>query len=297
MPKVENLSKQLEKFESQFPGGTESNKIAAAYNSIVDQTRSFVHKAGFDKVVLGLSGGIDSALVAKIAVDCFGAENVFGLILPGPFSSQSSINDANELACALNIKTKTQFINSAYKAFMENIDTEDGSLTSQNVQARCRMIYIMAYSNQHEHLMLNTANKTEVYTGYSTMYGDMAGGYAPLGNTYKTDVFKMCVLKNLQAQRLAERNLSKNADLPIPEAIIAKPPSAELCENQTDENSLGLSYPMIDAILRELVDNKRSAADTITLGYPDKDVQLVASKKAKSEYKRMYEPPCPITLH
>lgn len=165
MPKIIPLKEQLENFEAECFSGDEPNKILRMYNSCVEQTKRFVTDSGFSDVVIGLSGGIDSSLVAKIAVDAFGREHVHGMILPGPYTSQDSINDANKLAENLGIDVKTVFINSAYEAFVNSLNSEDeqiSDLTSQNIQARCRMIVLMAASNENNWLMLNTANKSEV---------------------------------------------------------------------------------------------------------------------------------------
>lgn len=290
MPKIVNLKEQLQNFEAECFSGDEPNQILRKYNACVEQTKKFVNDSGFEDVVIGLSGGVDSSLVAKIAVDAFGKEHVHGLILPGPYTSQDSINDAAKLAENLGIDCKTVFINSAYEAFMNSLVNEEGQvsdLTSQNIQARCRMIITMAYSNENNWLMLNTANKSEVYTGYSTLYGDMAGGFAPIGDVYKCDVFKMCIAKNLQERRM----FGNNEDV-IPANIINKAPSAELTENQTDEASLGVDYATLDAILHEIVDNNKSQQDIVFLGYSEVDVQTVFTKVKKSEHKRHYEPPC-----
>ena len=290
MPKIIPLREQLTKFEEECFTGKEPNEILRKYNACVEQTKQFVGDSGFSDVVIGLSGGIDSALVAKIAVDAFGKEHVHGVLLPGPYSSQESLNDAKKLAENLGIDTKTIFINSAYEAVVNNLresGEEVSDLTSQNIQARLRMTNIMAISNEYNWLMLNTANKSEVYTGYSTLYGDMAGGFAPIGDVFKCDVFKMCIAKNLQEKRMFENN----EDV-IPANIISKAPSAELTENQTDEASLGVDYATLDAILHEYVDNGKKAQDIVFLGYNEVDVQTVLSKVKKSEHKRHYEPPC-----
>lgn len=165
MPKIIPLQEQLENFETECFSGDEPNQILRMYNACVEQTKKFVTDSGFSDVVIGLSGGIDSSLVAKIAVDAFGREHVHGMILPGPFTSQDSINDANKLAANLGIEVKTVFINSPYEAFVNSLNSEDeqiSDLTSQNIQARCRMIVLMAASNENNWLMLNTANKSEV---------------------------------------------------------------------------------------------------------------------------------------
>ena len=152
MPKIIPLKEQLKNFEADCFSGDEPNKILRKYNMCVEQTKQFVTDSGFTDVVIGLSGGIDSSLVAKIAVDAFGKEHVHGVILPGPYTSQDSINDAKKLAENLGIDSKTVFINSAYEAFMKSFSengTEASDLTSQNIQARCRMIMIMAFSNEN----------------------------------------------------------------------------------------------------------------------------------------------------
>lgn len=290
MPKIIPLQTQLKNFEEQCFSGEEPKIILRKYNACVEQTKNFVTKAGFKDVVIGLSGGIDSSLVAKICVDAFGKDHVHGLILPGPYSSQTSINDAKKLAENLGIETQTIFINSAYEAFVNSLNTEEkhiSDLTSQNIQARCRMIYIMAASNENGWLMLNTANKSEVYTGYSTIYGDMAGGFAPLGDVYKCDVYKMCIAKNLQERRMFENN----EDV-IPQSVLLRAPSAELTENQTDEASLDVDYATLDAILHEHVDNEKNAQEIVFLGYSENDVQKVLTLVKKSSYKRAFEPPC-----
>ncbi|MDO5328955.1 MAG: NAD(+) synthase [Coriobacteriia bacterium] len=295
MPKILPLDKQLENFEQECFTGKDAKRILRAYNACVDQTQDFVKKSGFSDVAIGLSGGVDSSLVAKIAVDAFGAEHVHGIILPGPYSSQESMQDAKQLVENLGISTNTMFINSAYEAIVNSLnlaefpadDVKIKDITSQNIQSRLRMIVLMAASNEYNWLLLNTANKSEVYTGYSTLYGDMAGGFAPLGDVYKTDVFKMCICKNMQERRTYE----KDVDV-IPQSIISKPPSAELTDNQTDEASLGIDYPTLDAILHEYVDNKKTANEIVFLGYSEVQVQNVVTKVKRSEYKRHYEPPC-----
>lgn len=290
MPKIIPLKEQLEAFEAECFSGAEANKILRMYNSCVEQTKKFVHNSGFEDVVIGLSGGIDSSLVAKIALDAFGKDHVHGVILPGPYTSQDSINDAKKLSENLGIDYQIIFINSSYEAVVNafnSCETNISDMTSQNIQARLRTIMIMALSNENNWLMLNTSNKSEVYTGYSTLYGDMAGGFAPIGDIYKCDVYKMCVAKNLQEQRMFE-----NLEDVIPQNILMRAPSAELTENQTDEASLGIDYATLDAILHEHIDNQKSAQDIIFLGYNDFDVQKVVSKVRKSEYKRRYEPPC-----
>lgn len=290
MPKIIPLKTQLKSFEDECFSGEEPKVILRKYNACVEQTKDFVTKAGFSDVVIGLSGGIDSSLVAKIAVDAFGKEHVHGMILPGPYTSQNSINDAKKVAENLSIEYKTVFINSAYEAFVNSLkdgENQVSDMTSQNIQARCRMIAIMATSNEYGWLMLNTANKSEVYTGYSTLYGDMAGGFAPIGDVYKCDVYKMCIAKNLQERRMFENN----EDV-IPQSVLLRPPSAELTENQTDEASFDVDYATLDAILHEHIDNEKNAQEIVFLGYTENDVQKVLTLVKKSQHKRMFEPPC-----
>lgn len=295
MPKIVPINEQLKQFEKDCFSGRDAKRIISAYNLCVEKTKKFVTDSGFDDVLIGLSGGVDSSLVAKIAVDAFGAKHVHGLLLPGPYSSQQSLQDANLLADTLGIKTRTLFISSAYESIINTLDLayigkSKGSvsdLSKQNIQARCRMIMLMAVSNEYNWLLLNTSNKSEVYTGYSTLYGDMAGLFAPIGDIYKTDVYKMCIYKNLQEKRMFENNNDV-----IPQSIINKSPSAELTENQTDEESLGVDYATLDAILREHIDNKKQAKDIVFLGYSEVDVQKVLNLVKKSTFKRSYEPPC-----
>lgn len=294
MPKIIDLNTQLKNFTDSCFTGEEAKTILRMYNSCVEQTKKFVQNARFSDVLIGLSGGIDSSLVAKIAVDAFGKEHVHGMFLPGPYTSEESIKDAKLLADNLDIDTSTVFINSSYDLICELVNNsalmdekEISDLTSQNIQSRLRMLILMAASNEKNWLLLNTANKSEVYTGYSTLYGDMAGGFAPIGDVYKCDVYKMAVAKNLQEHRLFENDI----DI-IPQNIITKAPSAELTENQTDENSLGIDYASLDAILHEHIDNNKNAQEIVFLGYAESDVQTVLTKVKKSEYKRRYEPPC-----
>lgn len=294
MPAIISLKDQLKKFEQECFAGPQAQKILAQYNTCVNQTKDFIADCPSDHVVIGLSGGIDSALVACIAVDAVGKNNVHAVILPGPYSSQASINDAKELADNLDIDTHTIFINSAYDSVVASLNEskfgkEQNSmqdLTQQNIQARLRMLYIMAFSNEYGWIMLNTSNKTEVYTGYSTLYGDMAGAFAPIGDVYKCDVFKMSIAKNLQMQRML--NYDKKV---IPQNIINKSPSAELTENQTDESSLGIDYPTLDEIIKQYVDQNKTEQEIIFSGINVIDVQSVVSKIKKSAYKRPYEPP------
>ncbi len=263
--------------------------LPAVYERIAHATRLFVHEAGFADVVIGLSGGLDSALVATIAVDALGADHVHGVLLPGPFSSKASVDDAQELAENLKIDTLTLSIDAPYAAFADSLAAAGEPLegtAAENTQARCRMIYIMALSNAHNWMMLNTGNKSEAAMGYSTLYGDTAGAFAPIGGIYKTDVFALARWRNDQAAANDERPL-------IPENIITKPPSAELSAGQTDEKSMGIDYETLDAILREAVDNKCDIFEMVAQGFELDQIQMVINRYNSYAYKRAIEPPFP----
>lgn len=298
MNKIETLENQLKDFKEQCFAGEEAKRISSIYNTVVSDTRLFVKNAGFKDVVLGLSGGIDSAVVACIAVDALGNSHVHAIILPGPYTSQSSWADAKLLAKNLDIDLNTVFIDGSYQKVVETLSksgiynkvSTNSDLTNQNIQARLRMIMIMAASNENSWMMLNTANKSEVYTGYSTLYGDMAGAFSPLGNVYKCDVFKMAVYKNLATQR----KLNNDFEV-VPQSIVSRPPSAELTSNQTDESSLGVDYPSLDAIISLHVDEGLKFEEIISKGFSSYKVQKVIQLIKKSEFKRRYEPPAALS--
>lgn len=235
-------------------------------------------------MVIGLSGGIDSALTATMAVDALGAECVHGVLLPGPYSSGHSVADAQELASNLALDVQTISIDKPYEAFQEALDVAcKGRLTGladENVQARCRMVCLMALSNTFGWMVLNTGNKSESYLGYATLYGDMVGAFAPLGDVYKTEVYELARWRNKQ-ERV------------IPQNTIDKAPSAELSSDQEDETSLGLSYEVLDAILSAVVDQGYSCEELLAQGYRSADVDNVLSRITAFQFKRSYEPPHP----
>lgn len=206
------------------------------YEACTDALGAFVRSAGFTDVVIGLSGGMDSTLVAVMAHDALGADHVHGVMLPGPYSSESSIDDAEALAANLGISNITVPICEPFEAFEAVLARACGGaligLAAENTQARCRMVCLMALSNAHGWLMLNTGNKSEAAMGYSTLYGDTAGAFAPLGGVYKTDVFAMARWRNRRA-------VEEGTCGPIPVNVFVKPPSAELAPDQEDEKSLG----------------------------------------------------------
>ena len=277
--------------------------VQQKYEACVEALREFVRGAGFSDVVIGLSGGIDSAVVAAMAVDAFGSEHVHGVLLPGPYSSDQSVADALDLAERLGIDAPIVSINDAFAAFEEApapvCGGELAGLASENTQARCRMVVIMAMSNAHGWMMLNTGNKSEAMMGYSTLYGDTAGAFAPMGGLYKTDVFACARWRN-------EVALAEGLVAPIPENIIVKPPSAELAPDQEDERSLGIDYATLDAILiaamecgveaeRKLASDKDAAAGRVAeeLGLPIEQVERVLARVASYAFKRALEPPYP----
>lgn len=258
------------------------------YGACVLALQRFVRDAGFKEVIIGLSGGIDSTLVAVMAVDALGAENVHGVLLPGPYSSTDSIEDALELARNLGIGTFTLPIDSAYSAFAAGFEAATDrplqGLASENTQARCRMVYIMALSNSEGWMMLNTGNKSEAAMGYSTLYGDTAGAFAPIGALYKTEVFALSEWRNEKAAQDGEVP-------PIPDRVITKPPSAELSSNQTDEASMGIGYDDLDAILMAHVENGLDEAAIVDLGFSKDDVEMVIRRYNSYAFKRAMEPP------
>lgn len=257
-----------------------------AYDGIVRSTARFIGEAGFTDVVIGLSGGIDSSLVAVIAVDALGAEHVHGMLLPGPYSSAASIDDAEELAAGLGISTVTVPIDDAYAAFDHAIGCATGAplsgLASENTQARCRMVCIMAASNAYGWMMLNTGNASEAAMGYSTLYGDTAGAYAPIGGLYKTEVYGIARWRN----EVAGRSL-------IPESVLLKPPSAELAPDQCDEDSLGVDYATLDAVLYRFLDCGDTVAEMVEAGYPRSQVEQIMERYRAYAFKRAFDPPFP----
>lgn len=260
------------------------------YRICRDSLADFVHSAGFEEVVLGLSGGIDSSLVATIACDALGSECVHGLLLPGPYSSESSLVDSYALASNLGISTKTISIEEPYKAFAHILSGALGQtlcgLAAENTQARCRMVCIMAVSNTCGWMMLNTGNKSEAAMGYSTLYGDTAGAFAPIGGIYKRDVYALSMWRNRQA---ADKGLTP----PIPQNVIDKPPSAELSPNQSDESSMGISYEVLDGILIRLVEHGMPPDEIVAQGFDRGQVTMVSNRYASYAFKRALEPPFP----
>ena len=263
-------------------------EINAIYTSCVEQLGDFAKNAGFTDCVLGLSGGLDSSVAAPLCVAAFGAKHVHGVLMPGPYSTEHSIEDAQELACALGIDTHIISITEPYEAFADLMapacgGTFDG-LASENTQARCRMIVLMALSNQYGWMVVNTGNRTEAYMGYSTLYGDTAGAFAPLGGLWKKQVYDLGRYINKHAIKQA-------TTAPIPDRVFKKPPSAELAPDQTDEAGLGIDYPTLDAILSAAFDRDKAEHQLIAEGFDRDKISFVLDRVKRNAFKRAYLPP------
>jgi NAD+ synthase (glutamine-hydrolysing) len=259
------------------------DRVREVFEALVLGTRDYVTKNGFGDVVIGLSGGIDSSLVAAIAVEALGPSRVHGVLMPSRYSSDHSLSDAADLAAALGIETRTIPIEPAHAALEEMLEpsfaAHEPDLTEENLQARIRGTLLMALSNKFGWLVLTTGNKSEMATGYSTLYGDMAGGFAVIKDVPKMLVSAICEDVNARAGREV-----------IPRHVIDKPPSAELRPDQRDEDSLP-PYPVLDRILEAYVEQDRSVADLEAEGFDPAVVARVAGLVDRSEYKRRQAPP------
>ena len=262
------------------------------YHVMVEALRDYMRKTGFGKVLLGLSGGIDSAIVAAIATDALGAENVRCVMLPSEYTSQGSLDDAAAAARALGCKYDTVSIAGPRAAVTDALAPLfaglDADLTEENIQSRMRGLLLMAQSNKFGEMLLTTGNKSEVAVGYATIYGDMAGGYNPIKDMYKTRVFDACRWRNAHHRPW----MKGPAGEVIPVAIIDKPPSAELRPDQKDEDSLP-PYDILDGILDMMVDQEASVADCVAAGYDRATVKRVEHLIYISEYKRFQSAPGP----
>jgi NAD+ synthetase len=257
--------------------------IATIHDALVLGLCDYVRKCGFKSVVLGLSGGIDSALTAALAVEALGKDKVVGVAMPSRFSSEHSVNDARELAENLGIEFHIVPIKAVHDAYEQTLAPIFAALprdvTEENLQARVRGALLMAFSNKFNHLLLTTGNKSEMAVGYATLYGDMCGGLAVISDVPKTTVYDLSEFVNLRAGR----------DV-IPRNTITKPPSAELRPNQTDQDSLP-PYATLDAILFRYVEEEKSAAEIAAEGFDPATVERVIRLIDRSEYKRRQAPP------
>ncbi|GHC25758.1 MULTISPECIES: NAD+ synthase [Streptomyces] len=251
------------------------------YSALVVGLRAYVAKNGFRSVLVGLSGGIDSALVATVACDAVGAENVHGVSMPSRYSSEHSRDDAAELARRTGLHYRTVPIEPMFDAYMGALGLT--GLAEENLQSRLRGTLLMAISNQEGHLVLAPGNKSELAVGYSTLYGDSVGAYGPIKDVYKTSVFRLARWRNRAAA-------ARGQTPPIPESSITKPPSAELRPGQVDTDSLP-DYPVLDAILELYVDRDRGADEIVAAGYDRELVARTLRMVDTAEYKRRQYPP------
>ena len=266
------------------------DQLEADYHAMTIALRDYCAKSGFSKVLLGLSGGVDSALVATIAADALGAENVRCIMLPSEYTSDESLNDAKDMAENLGCRYDYLPIAEGRAAITNTLaplfEGTNPDLTEENIQSRLRGLLLMAVSNKFGEMLLTTGNKSEVAVGYATIYGDMAGGYNPIKDLYKTRVFDICRWRNEQ-----HRDWMRGpAGAVIPANIIEKPPSAELRPDQKDSDSLP-DYYVLDGILTILVDQDGSIDDCVAAGFPKEDALRVQHLLYISEYKRFQSAP------
>ncbi|QIK37902.1 NAD+ synthase [Caldichromatium japonicum] len=254
---------------------------SAIYDALVLGVRDYVRKNGFGGAILGLSGGVDSALTLAIAVDALGPERVEVVLMPSRYTAAMSIEDALEEARHLGVKAHLIPIEPAFQTFMEMLAPvfagQPADVTEENIQARCRGLILMALSNKLGKILLTTGNKSELAVGYATLYGDMAGGFAPIKDVPKTLVYRLARYRNAQAPV-------------IPERVMTRAPSAELRPNQTDQDSLP-PYELLDAILNHYIEGDEGVEAIIARGYPPETVRQVVRLVDRSEYKRRQAPP------
>jgi NAD+ synthase (glutamine-hydrolysing) len=258
-----------------------SNKIERIYSALVLGIHDYFVKQNFSKAILGLSGGIDSAIVVFLAVEALGKENILPVLMPSEFSSKGSIDDSVFLCNNLGLKYKEISIENIFNEFLDSLKPHFGNLpfnlTEENIQARARAVILMALSNKFGYILLNTSNKSELAVGYGTLYGDMAGGLSVLGDVYKTEVFELA------------RYINREKEI-IPEAIINKPPSAELRADQKDSDSLP-EYEILDPILYQYIEQQRGPNGLIKMGYDKALVDRILKLVNTNEYKRYQTPP------
>jgi NAD+ synthase (glutamine-hydrolysing) len=257
--------------------------LAEVYAALVTGVRDYVQKNRFRSVILALSGGIDSALTATIAADAIGPDRVHVVLMPSRYSSAHSVTDADDLVKRQGLHARAVPIGTMVDAFEAELDLE--GLAAENLQARVRGVILMGLSNAEGHLALTTGNKSEIATGYSTLYGDSAGGFAPIKDVPKTLVWALSRWRNEEAGRLGQTP-------PIPENSISKPPSAELAPGQLDSDSLP-DYTLLDAILDDYVVKDLGVAELVAAGHDPALVGRVVTMVDKAEYKRRQYPPGP----
>jgi len=270
----------IENDNSSIPSDIFPSEEESVLKALIIGTKDYIRKCGFSKAVIGLSGGIDSALTAAIAVKALGNENVSGVFMPSTYTSRQNYIDTRVLAENLNIKLKTVPIDSMYKEFKRALpfsEPEIPGITEQNIQARIRGTILMAFSNKTGALVLATGNKSELAAGYCTLYGDMCGGLAVIGDILKMTVYKLAVLINKDKQI-------------IPANILLKAPSAELAPGQKDQDDLP-PYEILDPILKGYIEEGKDIAELTAEGFDKKLVTGIISRIIKNEYKREQAPP------
>ena len=288
-----NFSKNNGKWTGHGNVKKNSSQSERLYKALVVGLRDYVKNNKFSGVVLGLSGGIDSALVAALATDAFGSKFVQAIMLPSPYTGEESLKDARDSATLLNIKYSNLKISEAMKVVDEILGDFKGpnftaGITEENIQSRLRGLLLMALSNRYGYMVLATGNKSEYAVGYSTLYGDMCGGFAPIKDVWKTDVFKLCEWRNKNFSDLFKGPKGKV----VPDNIIKKAPTAELRDNQKDTDSLP-EYNVLDEILKGLVEEEISVEKIVKKGFDKEVVEKTAQLLAKSEYKRFQAAPGP----
>jgi len=275
-----------------WPTVADPSPEAALYAALVRGIRDYIDKNGFNGVLLGLSGGIDSALTLALAVDALGPERVTAVMMPMRYTSQLSLDGAREQAQQLGVDYHVVSIEPTYNAFMATLTPlfqgKQPDTTEENLQSRTRGVMLMALSNKHARLLLATGNKSEMAVGYATLYGDMCGAYAPLKDVYKTEVYRLSRWRN-EAQI---RSTGRDGDWVIPPAVIERPPSAELRDNQTDQDSLP-PYDELDAILARFIEDEQSQAEIIAAGFDQNTVHRVVRLVLVNEFKRRQAAPGP----
>jgi NAD+ synthase (glutamine-hydrolysing) len=285
-----------------WPVVEDASTEAVVYAGLVRGIRDYVGKNGFPGVLLGLSGGIDSALTLALAVDALGPQRVTAVMMPSRYTSDLSVSEAQAQAERLGVDYHVLPIERAFEAFRETLApafagrAED--ITEENLQSRCRGVLLMALSNKFGRLVLTTGNKSEMAVGYATLYGDMCGGYAPLKDVYKTLVWELARWRNARRgtgngeRGTAMRVGAETEDWVIPPVVIERPPSAELRTNQLDQDSLP-PYDVLDAILQRFVDGEESQAEIVAAGFDEATVRRVARLVLATEYKRRQSAPGP----
>lgn len=285
LAQCKDFEEDLAIFDTQTQEGEKhlwsSSTIESLYKALVLGIKDYVSKCGFKKVLIGLSGGIDSAVTATLAQHAMGAQNVIGILMPSPYSSESSIEDAENLARNLNIRTENIPIHSIFNSYRESLkpllDNQSSSLTEENLQARIRGTLLMALSNQWHALLLSTGNKSELGTGYCTLYGDMSGGLAVISDVPKTLIYKLAYFMNEKIPQ-------------IPQNSLTKPPSAELRLNQKDTDTLP-PYDQLDPILKAYIEEHKPLAHIIRSGISKQIAQDIICRIDRNEYKRRQAPP------